>query len=166
MEKLSKNISKYAIFIALFVLLTHIAYSLFWMTYSSDKELFSNETLLLLTKSVVIALLVLVVAIPEGLPLAVSIAIVLSINSLKKDNILIKNLESIQTCATIHDICVSKTGILTKGFLKVTRYHIQGKIHKNIEENSFKSSDKISNYLKELIIETIISNCEICLEIG
>ena len=93
MEKLSKNISKYAIFIALFVLLTHVAYSLFWMTYLSDKELFSNETLLLLTKSVVIALLVLVVAIPEGLPLAVSIAIVLSINSLKKDNILIKNLK-------------------------------------------------------------------------
>jgi len=65
------------------------------MLYKSNKNLFSNETLLLLTKSVEIALLILVVAIPEGLPLAVSIAIVLSINSLKKDNILIKNLESI-----------------------------------------------------------------------
>jgi len=95
LEKLSKNISKYAIFIALFVLLTHVAHSLFWMLYKSNKNLFSNETLLLLTKSVEIALLILVVAIPEGLPLAVSIAIVLSINSLKKDNILIKNLESI-----------------------------------------------------------------------
>ena len=148
------------------MLLTHIAHSLFWVIYKSDKKLFSNETLLLLTKSVIIALLVLVVAIPEGLPLAVSIAIVLSINSLKKDSILIKNLESIQTCATLHDICVSKTGILTKGLLKVTRYYIQGKIHKNIEENTFKNSDKISEHLKELLIETIISNCEICLEIG
>jgi magnesium-transporting ATPase (P-type) len=35
------------------------------------------------------------VAIPEGLPLAVSIAMALSINSLKKDKILIKNLESV-----------------------------------------------------------------------
>jgi magnesium-transporting ATPase (P-type) len=36
-----------------------------------------------------------IVAIPEGLPLAVSIAMALSINSLKKDEILIKNLESV-----------------------------------------------------------------------
>ena len=55
------------------------------------------------------------VAIPEGLPLAVSIAMALSVKSLKKDEILIKNLEAIQTCATLHDNCVGKTGTLTKG---------------------------------------------------
>jgi len=38
-----------------------------------------------------------IVAIPEGLPLAVSIAMALSISKLKKDEILIKNLESIQS---------------------------------------------------------------------
>ena len=57
--------------------------------------------------------MILIVSIPEGLPLAVSIAMALSINSLKKDEILIKNLESVQTCAMLHDICVGKTGTLT-----------------------------------------------------
>jgi P-type E1-E2 ATPase len=62
------------------------------------------------------------VAIPEGLPLAVSIAMALSINSLKKDKILIKNLESVQTCAMLHDICVGKTGTLTESNMSVAKY--------------------------------------------
>ena len=55
----------------------------------------------------------LIVAIPEGMPLAVSIAMALSVSRLKKDNILIKNLEAVQTCAMIHELCISKTGTLT-----------------------------------------------------
>jgi P-type E1-E2 ATPase len=55
------------------------------------------------------------VAIPEGLPLAVSIAMALSISNLKSQQILIKNLEAIQTCASVHEICVGKTGTLTLG---------------------------------------------------
>jgi P-type E1-E2 ATPase len=65
-----------------------------------------------------------IVAIPEGLPLAVSIAMALSINSLKADEILIKNLESVQTCAMLHDICVGKTGCLTKGRMNVAKFQI------------------------------------------
>jgi len=41
------------------------------------------------------ATILLIVTIPEGLPLAISIAMALSINRLKKENILIKNLGSI-----------------------------------------------------------------------
>lgn len=70
-------------------------------------------------KTIIIAIVILIVAIPEGLPLAVSIAMALSVDNLKSDNILIKNLESVQTCAMLHDICVSKTGTLTKGELIV-----------------------------------------------
>jgi P-type E1-E2 ATPase len=75
--------------------------------------------LLKIGKIAIVAVVIMIVAIPEGLPLAVSIAMALSINSLKKDSILIKNLESVQTCAMLHDICVGKTGTLTKGKLRV-----------------------------------------------
>jgi P-type E1-E2 ATPase len=87
-----------------------------------------------------------IVAIPEGLPLAVSIAMALSINSLKKDEILIKNLESVQTCAMLHDVCVSKTGTITKGKLSVMKYHIGDREREDKNEteqypNFFKKSD-------------------------
>ena len=73
-------------------------------------------------KIAIIAIVIMIVAIPEGLPLAVSIAMALSINSLKKDEILIKNLESVQTCAMLHDVCVGKTGTLTKGKMSVVKF--------------------------------------------
>lgn len=90
--------------------------------FQGEHELFSNDTLLELGKIAIVAVVILIVAIPEGLPLAVSIAMALSINNLKKDEILVKNLESIQTCAMLHEICVGKTGTLTKGKLNVAKF--------------------------------------------
>jgi P-type E1-E2 ATPase len=92
------------------------------VSISEKQDFFSNETLLAIGKCFITAVVILIVAIPEGLPLAVSIAMALSIDNLKNDEILIKNLESIQTCATVHDICVGKTGTLTEGRLKVAKY--------------------------------------------
>lgn len=95
---------------------------------TSEQQLFSNETLLKVGKIAIIAVVLMIVAIPEGLPLAVSIAMALSINSLKKDEILIKNLESVQTCAMLHDVCVGKTGTLTKGRMNVVKFHFADEI--------------------------------------
>jgi Ca2+-transporting ATPase len=44
---------------------------------------------------VVIAVVLLMVAVPEGLPLAISLAMALSIKNLKDDKILIKNMEAV-----------------------------------------------------------------------
>ena len=33
-------------------------------------------------------------------------------------------MEAIQTCASVHEICVGKTGTLTNGEMRVLRYHI------------------------------------------
>ena len=57
--------------------------------------MFSNDTILKIGRVFITAVVILIVAIPEGLPLAVSIAMALSIENLKRDKILIKNLESI-----------------------------------------------------------------------
>jgi P-type E1-E2 ATPase len=75
-------------------------------------------------KIAIFAVVLLIVAIPEGLPLAVSIAMALSINKLKEDQILVKNLESVQTCAMLHNICVGKTATLTKGKLNVAKFQL------------------------------------------
>ena len=122
LDKASKQIARFATLAALIVFVTQIIFILLIALISGDKHIFSNETLLKLGKVAIIAVVIMVVAIPEGLPLAISIAMALSIKSLKKDEILIKNLESIQTCATLHEICVSKTGTLTKGKLEVISY--------------------------------------------
>jgi len=94
---------------------------MFLVTFS-DKTLFSNEFILTILKIGIIAVVLMIVAIPEGLPLAVSIAMALSISRLKADEILIKNLESVQSAAMLHDLCVGKTGTMTKGKMNVVKY--------------------------------------------
>jgi Ca2+ transporting ATPase len=94
------------------------------MILFSDKSMFSNDTLLEILNICIVAVVLMIVAIPEGLPLAVSIAMALSISRLKDDEILIKNLESVQSAAMLHDLCISKTGTMTKGKLRVVRYQV------------------------------------------
>ena len=112
-----------------------------------------------------------IVAIPEGLPLAVSIAMALSINSLKKDSILIKNLESVQTCAMLHDICVGKTGTLTKGKMNVIKFQlgsqeVQNNDHDTQGPDYFNSSQfDCSEHMKDLVRESIIANTDVKIEI-
>lgn len=74
--------------------LTQTIYCLVYVTF--DENLFlSNYTLMRLVRIGIEAICILIVAIPEGLPLAVSVAMALSISKLKSDKILIKNVESI-----------------------------------------------------------------------
>lgn len=133
--------------------------------------MFSNDTVLKIGRVFITAVVILIVAIPEGLPLAVSIAMALSIENLKKDKILIKNLESIQTCATVHDICVGKTGTLTEGRLKVSRYQVCNQFYVFDNDNaadpkSFKSHSQINETIKDLIKEAVVGNTDVRIEVN
>lgn len=92
----------------------------------TDQLFFENKTLLDVGNILITAVVMLIVSIPEGLPLAVSIAMAMSIKELKKDEIIVKNLESVQSCAQLNDLFVGKTGTLTKGDLNVKVLQISG----------------------------------------
>jgi Ca2+ transporting ATPase len=94
LDKTAKQISKYAMLATAISVVSHLVFLLIMVLFS-DKSLFSNNTLLSILNIGIIAVVLMIVAIPEGLPLAVSIAMALSISRLKKDEILIKNLESV-----------------------------------------------------------------------
>lgn len=67
------------------IILTQSIYLLVKIWVSSEHDMFSTKTILEVAKIVILAVCILIVAIPEGLPLAVSIAMALSINKLKND---------------------------------------------------------------------------------
>jgi P-type E1-E2 ATPase len=92
-----------------------------------QKGFFSGDTMGALVHIFIVALCILIVAIPEGMPLAVSLAMALSIDKLKDDSILIKNLEAIQICATLHDVCIGKTGTLTMNHMAVRELSLLNK---------------------------------------
>ena len=76
-------------------------------------QILSIETLQFIIKSFMIGVTIIVVAVPEGLPLAVTIALAYSVNKMKDENNLVKNLASCETMGGANTICSDKTGTLT-----------------------------------------------------
>jgi len=79
----------------------------------------SNYTALL--SYFITAVTVLVVAIPEGLPLAVTISLAYSVRKMQKDQILVRHLEACETMGGATTICTDKTGTLTQNKMTVVQ---------------------------------------------
>lgn len=67
---------------------------------------------------------VLVVAVPEGLPLAVTIALAFSVKKMLNDNNLVRHLHSCETMGNATCICSDKTGTLTTNRMTVVDCYI------------------------------------------
>merc|ERR1712151_448866 len=71
-----------------------VLFTIFWLgniMFSEDQALASNASLMKLVKNLIIALVLLIVCVPEGLPLAISMAVAFSAKNLKDEMLLIKN---------------------------------------------------------------------------
>ena len=60
----------------------------------------------------IVSITVLAVAVPEGLPLAVTLALAFSSNKMMKDHNLVKHLDACETMGCATTICTDKTGML------------------------------------------------------
>lgn len=69
----------------------------------------------------IIAITVVVVAIPEGLPLAVTISLAYSTMKMMRDQNLVRVLAACETMGNATDICSDKTGTLTKNEMTIVR---------------------------------------------
>lgn len=69
---------------------------------------------------------ILVVAVPEGLPLAVTISLAYSVMRMLDDNNLVRHLSSAETMGTATVICTDKTGTLTQNRMAVTKLWLAG----------------------------------------
>ncbi|KAI9997669.1 hypothetical protein PInf_001600 [Phytophthora infestans] len=72
----------------------------------------------------IIAITVLVVAIPEGLPLAVTIALAYSVKKMLVDNNLVRHLDACETMGSATTVCSDKTGTLTTNRMTVMQLWI------------------------------------------
>lgn len=78
------------------------------------KDDWSNKYLGELLSYFIIGITVVVVAIPEGLPLAVTLSLAYSTKKMLKDNNLVRKLAACETMGGASMICSDKTGTLTQ----------------------------------------------------
>ena len=98
---------------------------------------------------------IIVVAIPEGLPLAVTLSLAFSIKKLMDFKNLVRKMHACETMGGANYICTDKTGTLTKNEMNVFRILTakgQIELKETIEDNEAKALDKNKNIKNELKI--------------
>lgn len=102
------------------------------------------------------------------MPLAVSLAMALSIDKLKNDSILIKNLEAIQICATLHDVCIGKTGTLTMNMMKMKKISLLNRqeVLEFKGEKEFFNNNGVNQLIQKVIHRAIIGGTQAWLGIS
>ncbi|KAH7285103.1 hypothetical protein KP509_33G012900 [Ceratopteris richardii] len=96
-----------------------------------------------------VSVTIIVVAVPEGLPLAVTMTLAYSMHKMMDDRALVRNLSACETMGSATTICSDKTGTLTMNLMTVVSSWVCGKlrvsteldkeIKKSIEEKLFTS---------------------------
>uniref|UniRef100_A0A0N5CHT3 Calcium-transporting ATPase n=1 Tax=Strongyloides papillosus TaxID=174720 RepID=A0A0N5CHT3_STREA len=81
----------------------------------------------------IIGVTILVISIPEGLPLAIALALTYSVRKMMKDNNLVRHLDACETMGNATTICSDKTGTLTTNRMTV--------VQSFINDNYFTSQD-------------------------
>lgn len=74
-----------------------------------------------LIKALTLMITVVVVAVPEGLPMMITVVLTANMRRMIKDNILVKKLVGIETSGSLNVLFTDKTGTLTKGHLSLDR---------------------------------------------
>jgi len=70
-----------------------------------------------------LSITIVIVAVPEGLPLAITLSLAYSVMRMKKDGILVKNLVAPEVMGRVNEICTGKTATLTKNEMKVDQFY-------------------------------------------
>merc|ERR1719403_742164 len=105
----------------------------------------------------IVAVTVIVVAVPEGLPLAVTLSLAYSVKKMMADNNLVRHLDACETMGNATTICSDKTGTLTTNRMTVVQAYIAGHHWKPDRANLPKMRD-IPGQIGKLITNGISIN--------
>ena len=97
-------------------------------------------------QTLMIAVTLVVVAVPEGLPMAVTLSLAYSMRRMLKTNNLVRKMHACETMGATTVICTDKTGTLTQNLMSVEEMQTYGEVneailHEGIAVNSTASID-------------------------
>jgi len=125
LEGLAKWITKASYWIAAFIIVGRMA----WFFMSSEVDFSSGEYWVALVsyllKTIMIAVTLIVVTVPEGLPMSVTLSLAFSMKRLMDSNTLPRTMHACETMGAASVICTDKTGTLTKNQMEVEEADIE-----------------------------------------
>lgn len=128
LDRLAWNIGKLGI---LFASLTFLVSTIRWIVESARASDWDFTNLL---DFFIDAITIVVVAIPEGLPLAITLGLAFAMRKMMKDNNLVRRLEACETMGSATQLNADKTGTLTQNRMTVVEANWAG--HHFVYENA------------------------------
>lgn len=101
-----------------------------------------------------IAVTLIVVSVPEGLPMSVTLCLALSMNRMLKTNNLVRKMHACETMGAATVICTDKTGTLTQNLMQVYETNFLQRTNLQIGD------DELSNIIKEGIATNSTANLD------
>lgn len=124
LEHLAKNVSRLGYLAAALVagadlfqelvLKNHFTFSLIWAEVSHLHALLE-----ILLHAATLAISIIIVAVPEGLPMMITVVLSRSMLRMQKDRVMVRKLTGIETAGSLNLLFSDKTGTLTRGKLRV-----------------------------------------------
>ncbi|KAG6593093.1 Calcium-transporting ATPase 12, plasma membrane-type, partial [Cucurbita argyrosperma subsp. sororia] len=153
LNKLTTTIGKVGLSVAFIVLVVMLARYFtgnttddFGNTEYNGRKTDVDDVINAVTRIVAAAITIVVVAIPEGLPLAVTLTLAYSMKRMMADQAMVRELSACETMGSATVICTDKTGTLTLNKMKVTKFWLGQEF---IEEEN--PSHTIAETVSELI---------------
>ncbi|MCQ2751745.1 MAG: calcium-translocating P-type ATPase, PMCA-type [Coriobacteriales bacterium] len=105
--------------------------------------MFTDVTSILhvIVNALMLAVVIIVMAVPEGLPLMIALVSSLNMRKMLKANVLVRDIDGIETAGGLNILFTDKTGTITKGKLEVVTFI-------DSEANTYANISELSSYQK------------------
>jgi calcium-translocating P-type ATPase len=123
LAKLANQISTFGYIGAIVIAVLYLAY--FILQSGGLGAFFAlgfQEVLLKIVDAVSLAVVIIVCAVPEGLPLMISLVLMQNTSKMLDHNVLVRKAEGIETAGSLNILFSDKTGTITKGSLEVVDF--------------------------------------------
>ena len=156
LSHLASQISKIGYFMAFLVGITYLYFTfIVGNGFDLDKISYSFKNLPMVvstfTHALTLMITVIVVAVPEGLPMMITVVLSANMKKMLRDNIMVKKLVGIETAGSMNILFTDKTGTLTTGKMTVEEIITCDNAYKNV--GALRKNKEIYHYLNVLAFE-------------